>query len=77
MTLTNQQALTALNNKKIVGFTTSTGNVLMSKLNKTEYNIFIYEEANEEPTHLIGNVTNVIKTMNDKESNKDFIVVEK
>lgn len=77
MALTSQQALKALNAKQFIGFTTQTGNIIMNKLNKTEYNIYIYEEGQEEPAHFIGNVSNVLKTMNDTQSNKDFIIVEK
>ena len=75
--MTSTEALKALNNKQFIGFTTTTGNIIMSKLNKTEYNIYVYEEGIEEPAHYIGNVANVLRTMNDKSSNKDFMIVEK
>lgn len=76
MALTKQQALQALNNKQFIGFTTGTGNVLIKKTNRTEYNIFVYEEGNEESAHYIGTVANVLKTLNDKSSNQDFRIVE-
>lgn len=76
MVLTKQQALQALNNKKIIGFTTETGNVLIKKGNRTDYNIYVYENGNEEPAHYIGTVANVLKTLNDKSSNQDFVIVE-
>ncbi|MEO4052841.1 hypothetical protein [Solibacillus sp. CAU 1738] len=75
--LTKQQAIQALNNNKFIGFTTITGNVLIKKSNKTDYNIYVYESGNETPAHYIGSITNVMATMGDKGSNKDFIIVEK
>lgn len=75
--LTKQQAIQALNNNEFIGFTTATGNVLIKKSNKTDYNIYVYEEGNETPAHYIGSITNVMATMSDKNSNKDYIVVEK
>ena len=75
--LTKQQAIQALNNYEFIGFTTATGNVLIKKSNKTDYNIYVYEKDNETPAHFIGSITNVMATMSDKSSNKDYIVVEK
>lgn len=77
MTLTKQQAIQALNNNQFVGFTTTKGNVIVKKTNRTDYDIFVYEEGVEEPSHYIGKITNVLATFNDKNSNKDFIIVEK
>ncbi|MFJ7407685.1 MULTISPECIES: NUMOD4 domain-containing protein [unclassified Lysinibacillus] len=76
MTLTKQQALQALNKNKFIGFTISTGNIIMKKINKTDYNIFVYEEGNDKPMHYVGSIMNVMVTMSDKASNKDFIIVE-
>ncbi|MGE7843484.1 NUMOD4 domain-containing protein [Lysinibacillus sp. NPDC093712] len=76
MTLTKQQALQALNKNKFIGFTISTGNIIMKKINKTDYNIFVYEEGNDKPMHYVGAIMNVMATMSDKASNKDFIIVE-
>ncbi|MFJ5790961.1 NUMOD4 domain-containing protein [Lysinibacillus sp. NPDC097162] len=76
MTLTKQQALQALNKNKFIGFTISTGNIIIKKINKTDYNIFVYEEGNEKPMHYVGSIMNVMATMSDKASNKDFIIVE-
>lgn len=76
MALTKQQALQALNNKQFIGFTTQTGNVLIKKANRTDYNIFVYEEGNDTPAHYIGTVANVMKTLNDKAGNQDFMIVE-
>ncbi|AWE07077.1 hypothetical protein DCE79_06505 [Lysinibacillus sp. 2017] len=77
MTLTKQQALQALNNNEFIGFTTNTGNVLIKKANRTDYNIYVYEEGNEEPAHYIGSITNVMSTLSDKTSKKDYMIVEK
>lgn len=77
MALSKQQAIQALNNKEFIGFTTETGNVLVNKVNRTDYNIYVYEEGNEEPAHYIGSITNVLKTLGDKASNQDFMIVEK
>lgn len=77
MTLTKQQALQALNDNQFIGFTTTQGNVIVKKTNRTDYDIFVYEEGVEEPSHYIGKITNVLATFNDKNSNKDFIIVEK
>lgn len=77
MTLTKQQALQALNNNEFIGFTTNTGNVLIKKANRTDYNIYVYEEGNEEPAHYIGSITNVMATLSDKSSKKDYMIVEK
>lgn len=77
MALSKQQAIQALNNKGFIGFTTETGNVLVNKVNRTDYNIYVYEEGNEEPAHYIGSITNVLKTLGDKASNQDFMIVEK
>ncbi|MFJ7668333.1 3-ketosteroid-delta-1-dehydrogenase [Lysinibacillus sp. NPDC097195] len=76
MTLTKQQALQALNKNKFIGFTITTGNIIMKKINKTDYNIFVYEEGNDKPMHYVGSIMNVMATMSDKASNKDFIIVE-
>jgi len=76
MTLTKQQALQALNKNKFIGFTITTGNIIMKKINKTDYNIFVYEEGNDQPMHYVGSILNVMATMSDKASNKDFIIVE-
>ena len=75
--LTKQQAIQALNNNEFIGFTTNTGNVLIKKGNRTDYNIYVYEEGNEEPAHYIGSITNVLATLSDKNSNKNYTVVEK
>lgn len=75
--LTKQEALQALNNSQFVGFTTTSGNVIVKKSNRTDYDIFVYEEGNEEPSHYIGKITNVLATFNDKNSNRDFMIVEK
>lgn len=77
MTLTKQQAIQALNSNKFIGFTTQTGNVLIKKANRTDYNIYVYEENVDEPAHYIGSITNVMATLSDKNSNKDFVIVEK
>lgn len=74
--LTKQAALNALNKGQFIGFTTTTGNVIIKKANKTDYNIFVYEEGDETPAHYIGSITNVIKTMSDKNVNGDFQIVE-
>ncbi|WP_440051417.1 3-ketosteroid-delta-1-dehydrogenase [Lysinibacillus sphaericus] len=76
MILTKQQALQALNKNQFIGFTISTGNIIMKKVNKTDYNIFVYEEGNEKPMHYVGAIMNVMATMSDKASKKDFIIVE-
>jgi hypothetical protein len=76
MTLTKQQAIQALNNNQFVGFTTLTGNVLIKKANRTDYNIYVYEEGDKDPAHYIGSITNVMATLSDKNSNKDFMIVE-
>ena len=74
--LTKQAALNALNKGQFIGFTTPTGNVIIKKANKTDYNIFVYEEGDDTPAHYIGSITNVIKTMSDKNVNGDFQIVE-
>lgn len=74
--LTKQQAINALNSGKFIGFTTATGNILIKKANKTDYNIYVYEEGNEEPAHYIGSIKNVLATMNDRTANKDYQIVE-
>ena len=76
MTLTKQQALQALNKNKFIGFTITTGNIIMKKINKTDYNIFVYEEGKDKPMHYVGSIMNVMATMSDKASNKDFMIVE-
>lgn len=75
--LTKQAALNALNKGEFIGFTTSTGNILMKKVNKTDYNIYVYEEGNEEPAHYIGSIKNVLATINDRTANKDYQIVDK
>ncbi|MEG0472065.1 MAG: hypothetical protein RR588_06990 [Solibacillus sp.] len=77
MTLTKQQAIQALKNNQFIGFTTMSGNVLIKKANRTDYNIYVYEEGTEEPAHYIGAITNVMATLSDKNSKQDFVVVEK
>ena len=74
--LTKQAALNALNKGQFIGFTTTTGNVLLKKANKTDYNIYVYEEGNETPAHYIGSIKNVMMTMSDQSSKKDFQIVE-
>ena len=76
MILTKQEAFQALNKNQFIGFTISTGNIIIKKVNKTDYNIFVYEEGNEKPMHYVGAIMNVMATMSDKASNKDFIIVE-
>ncbi|MFJ7951259.1 NUMOD4 domain-containing protein [Lysinibacillus sp. NPDC096418] len=76
MILTKQQALQALNKHKFIGFTITNGNIIMKKFNKTDYNIFVYEEGNDTPMHYVGSIMNVMSTMSDKASNKDFMIVE-
>lgn len=76
MILTKQQALQALNKHKFIGFTITNGNIIMKKINKTDYNIFVYEEGNDTPMHYVGSIMNVMSTMSDKASNKDFMIVE-
>lgn len=76
MILTKQQALQALNKHKFIGFTTINGNIIMKKVNKTDYNIFVYEEGNDTPMHYVGAIMNIMSTMSDKASNKDFMIVE-
>ncbi|KOS71719.1 3-ketosteroid-delta-1-dehydrogenase [Lysinibacillus contaminans] len=76
MILTKQQALQALNKNKFIGFTITNGNIIMKKVNKTDYNIFVYEEGNDTPMHYVGSIMNVMSTLSDKASNKDFMIVE-
>ena len=76
MALTKQQAIQALNNNQFIGFTTDSGNVLIKKANRTDYNIYVYEGDVEQPAHYIGSITNVLATLNDKNSNKDYQIVE-
>ena len=76
MTLTKQQALQALNKNKFIGFTITTGNIIIKKINKTDYNIFVFEEGKDKPLHYVGSIMNVMATMSDKASNKDFIIVD-
>ncbi|MFJ7738085.1 NUMOD4 domain-containing protein [Lysinibacillus sp. NPDC097287] len=76
MILTKQQALQALNKNKFIGFTITNGNIIMKKINKTDYNIFVYEEDNDTPMHYVGSIMNVMSTLSDKASNKDFMIVE-
>ena len=76
MILTKQQALQALNKNKFIGFTITNGNIIMKKINKTDYNIFVYEDSNDTPMHYVGSIMNIMSTMSDKASNKDFMIVE-
>jgi len=76
MILTKQQALQALNKNKFIGFTITTGNIIIKKINKTDYNIFVFEEEKEKPMHYIGSIMNVMATMSDKASHKDFVIVD-
>ncbi|GAA3345189.1 3-ketosteroid-delta-1-dehydrogenase [Lysinibacillus fusiformis] len=76
MILTKQEAIQALKKNKFIGFTTTTGNIIMKKMNKTDYNIFVFEEGKEKPLRYVGSIMNVMATMSDKASNKDFVIVE-
>jgi hypothetical protein len=76
MILTKQQAVQALKKNKFIGFTTKTGNIIMKKMNKTDYNIFVFEEGKDKPVRYVGSIMNVMATMSDKASNKDFVIVE-
>ncbi|WP_291754664.1 3-ketosteroid-delta-1-dehydrogenase [Lysinibacillus sp. UBA5990] len=76
MILTKQEAIQALKKNKFIGFTIATGNIIMKKMNKTDYNIFVFEEGKEKPLRYVGSIMNVMATMSDKASNKDFVIVE-
>ncbi|MFJ7699022.1 3-ketosteroid-delta-1-dehydrogenase [Lysinibacillus fusiformis] len=76
MILTKQEAIQALKKNKFIGFTITTGNIIMKKMNKTDYNIFVFEEGKEKPLRYVGSIMNVMATMSDKASNKDFVIVE-
>ncbi|MFJ8513778.1 NUMOD4 domain-containing protein [Lysinibacillus xylanilyticus] len=76
MILTKQEAIQALKKNKFIGFTTKTGNIIMKKMNKTDYNIFVFEEGKDKPVRYVGSIMNVMATMSDKASNKDFVIVE-
>lgn len=76
MILTKQEAIQALKKNKFIGFTTKTGNIIMRKMNKTDYNIFVFEEGKDKPVRYVGSIMNVMATMSDKASNKDFVIVE-
>lgn len=76
MILTKQQAIQVLKKNKFIGFTTKTGNIIMKKMNKTDYNIFVFEEGKDKPVRYVGSIMNVMATMSDKASNKDFVIVE-
>ncbi|KOP78107.1 3-ketosteroid-delta-1-dehydrogenase [Lysinibacillus sp. FJAT-14745] len=76
MILTKQQAIQALKKNKFIGFTIKTGNIIMKKMNKTDYNIFVFEEGKDKPVRYVGSIMNVMSTMSDKASNKDFVIVE-
>ncbi|MEA0553522.1 3-ketosteroid-delta-1-dehydrogenase [Lysinibacillus irui] len=76
MILTKQEAIQALKKNKFIGFTITTGNIIMKKINKTDYNIFVFEEGKEKPLRYVGSIMNVMATMSDKASNKDFFIVE-
>lgn len=76
MTLTKQEEIQALKKNKFIGFTIATGNIIMKKMNKTDYNIFVFEEGKEKPLRYVGSIMNVMATMSDKASNKDFVIVE-
>ena len=76
MILTKQQAIQALKKNKFIGFTTKTGNIIMKKMNKTDYNIFVFEEGKDKPLRYVGSIMNIMATMSDKASNKDFVIME-
>ncbi|KMY28309.1 3-ketosteroid-delta-1-dehydrogenase [Lysinibacillus xylanilyticus] len=76
MILTKQEAIQALKKNKFIGFTTKTGNIIMRKMNKTDYNIFVFEEGKDKPVRYVGSIMNVMATLSDKASNKDFVIVE-
>ncbi|MGE7915893.1 NUMOD4 domain-containing protein [Lysinibacillus xylanilyticus] len=76
MILTKQQAVQALKKNKFIGFTITTGNIIIKKMNKTDYNIFVFEEGKDKPLRYVGSIMNVMATMSDKASNKDFVIVE-
>ena len=76
MILTKQQAVQALKKNKFIGFTIATGNIIIKKMNKTDYNIFVFEEGKDKPLRYVGSIMNVMATMSDKTSNKDFVIVE-
>ncbi|MFF2178049.1 NUMOD4 domain-containing protein [Lysinibacillus sp. NPDC058147] len=76
MILTKQQAIQALKKNKFIGFTIKTGNIIIKKMNKTDYNIFVFEEGKDKPVRYVGSIMNVMSTMSDKASNKDFVIVE-
>ncbi|MGE7910844.1 NUMOD4 domain-containing protein [Lysinibacillus xylanilyticus] len=76
MILTKQEAVQALKKNKFIGFTIKTGNIIMKKMNKTDYNIFVFEEGKDKPLRYVGSIMNVMATMSDKASNKDFVIVE-
>jgi len=76
MILTKQQAVQALKKNKFIGFTIATGNIIIKKMNKTDYNIFVFEEGKDKPLRYVGSIMNVMATMSDKASNKDFVIVE-
>ncbi|MGE8036783.1 NUMOD4 domain-containing protein [Lysinibacillus sp. NPDC093692] len=76
MILTKQQAIQALKKNKFIGFTTKTGNIIMKKMNKTDYNIFVFEEGKDKPVRYVGSIMNIMATMSDKASNKDFVIME-
>ncbi len=76
MILTKQEAVQALKKNKFIGFTIKTGNIIMKKMNKTDYNIFVFEEGKDKPVRYVGSIMNVMATMSDKASNKDFVIVE-
>ena len=48
----------------------------MKKMNKTDYNIFVFEEGKDKPVRYVGSIMNIMATMSDKASNKDFVIVE-
>jgi len=66
MILTKQEAIQALKKNKFIGFTTTTGNIIMKKMNKTDYNIFVFEEGKEKPLRYVGSIMNVMATMSYK-----------
>ncbi|WP_155590008.1 3-ketosteroid-delta-1-dehydrogenase [Lysinibacillus cavernae] len=76
MILTKQEAVQALKKNKFIGFTITTGNIIMKKINKTDYNIFVFEEGKDKPLRYVGSIMNVMATMSDKASKKDFVIVE-
>lgn len=76
MALTKPQVMQALNKGKYIRWTTTTGSIIVRKKNKTDYDFYVFEEGVEEAAHYLGFIHNVMLTMNDKNSNKDFDIVD-